>query len=246
MSVTDVDLVPVWAALMDISLALLPWKILWSVQLRTPEKIGVLCAMSLGLLAGATAIIRCLYVQQLTRQDISYDAKDSIIWSATESAATIVAACIPILRKLLKDKVSSAVAYVTGSGGISGKRSMGKSRSQTQRSQTASAANAFSRKHGGASFEMSSPSQPRRTFKGVDIMSRLSKSTTCPYGQIDEDNESNRSILRETSTTPAEGTEKDIVLMYQRPDQGAEPRASSSFELAIQRPATAVTIKDGK
>lgn len=35
---------------MDITLALLPWKILWNLQMRTPEKIGVIFAMSLGLL----------------------------------------------------------------------------------------------------------------------------------------------------------------------------------------------------
>lgn len=35
---------------MDISLALLPWKILWNLQMRTSEKIGVMLAMSLGLL----------------------------------------------------------------------------------------------------------------------------------------------------------------------------------------------------
>lgn len=41
---------PVWAALMDISLALLPWKILWGLSMRMTEKLGVCLAMSLGLL----------------------------------------------------------------------------------------------------------------------------------------------------------------------------------------------------
>jgi hypothetical protein len=35
---------------MDISLALLPWSIIWNVQMRIPEKIGVCLAMSLGIL----------------------------------------------------------------------------------------------------------------------------------------------------------------------------------------------------
>lgn len=35
---------------MDVSLALLPWKILWNVQMRTAEKIGIGLAMSLGVL----------------------------------------------------------------------------------------------------------------------------------------------------------------------------------------------------
>jgi hypothetical protein len=45
---TDLD--AVWSAMTDISFALLPWKILWSLQMRTAEKIGVGIAMSLGVL----------------------------------------------------------------------------------------------------------------------------------------------------------------------------------------------------
>jgi hypothetical protein len=40
----------VWSAIMDVCLAVLPWKILWSLQMRTAEKIGVGLAMSLGIL----------------------------------------------------------------------------------------------------------------------------------------------------------------------------------------------------
>jgi len=40
----------VWAAAMDISLALLPWRILWGLQMRMTEKVGVCVAMSLGIL----------------------------------------------------------------------------------------------------------------------------------------------------------------------------------------------------
>jgi hypothetical protein len=40
----------VWSALMDVCLALLPWKILWGLQMRTAEKVGVCIAMSLGIL----------------------------------------------------------------------------------------------------------------------------------------------------------------------------------------------------
>lgn len=40
----------VWSALIDFTLALLPWKLLWALQMRTAEKVGVMVAMSLGLL----------------------------------------------------------------------------------------------------------------------------------------------------------------------------------------------------
>jgi hypothetical protein len=35
---------------MDLCLALLPWQILWGLQMRAAEKIGVGIAMSLGIL----------------------------------------------------------------------------------------------------------------------------------------------------------------------------------------------------
>jgi hypothetical protein len=39
-----------WCAWIDFALALLPWKIIWHLQLRLREKIGVGIAMSLGVL----------------------------------------------------------------------------------------------------------------------------------------------------------------------------------------------------
>lgn len=35
---------------MDATLALLPWKIVWNLQMRTQEKWGVALAMSMGVL----------------------------------------------------------------------------------------------------------------------------------------------------------------------------------------------------
>lgn len=39
-----------WTAAMDFVLALIPWALLWNLQMKTTEKIGVGIAMSLGLL----------------------------------------------------------------------------------------------------------------------------------------------------------------------------------------------------
>lgn len=39
-----------WSAIMDISLAMIPWKIVWNLQMRSAEKIGLGVAMSLGVL----------------------------------------------------------------------------------------------------------------------------------------------------------------------------------------------------
>lgn len=58
-----------FCALVDFALALLPWKVLWGLQLMTKEKIGVGIAMSMGLLAGVCAIVKGVYIQQVTDID---------------------------------------------------------------------------------------------------------------------------------------------------------------------------------
>jgi len=35
---------------MDITLAMIPWKLIWGLQMRKKEKIGVAIAMSMGVL----------------------------------------------------------------------------------------------------------------------------------------------------------------------------------------------------
>lgn len=102
----------IWSAILDVSLALLPWKILWGLKMRFAEKIGVCIAMSMGILAGAAAIIRGHYIELLTTQDLSYDAYNSVIWSAAETALTIFATSMPVLRVFFKQAVNSAIETI--------------------------------------------------------------------------------------------------------------------------------------
>ena len=41
---------PAFSGTMDITLAILPWKIVWTVAINKREKIGALLAMSMGVL----------------------------------------------------------------------------------------------------------------------------------------------------------------------------------------------------
>jgi hypothetical protein len=41
---------PAYSGVMDIFLALLPWPIIWKLQMKRKEKIGVALAMSMGVL----------------------------------------------------------------------------------------------------------------------------------------------------------------------------------------------------
>ena len=54
---------------MDIVLALLPWKLVWPLNMRRKEKIGVIVAMSMGVFAGITAIIKVVQTPKLKGGD---------------------------------------------------------------------------------------------------------------------------------------------------------------------------------
>lgn len=53
------DEVVAYSGFMDIVLALLPWQVIWGLQLNFKEKIGVGIAMSMGMLAGIVAFVKC-------------------------------------------------------------------------------------------------------------------------------------------------------------------------------------------
>ncbi|CAK7216099.1 hypothetical protein SBRCBS47491_002717 [Sporothrix bragantina] len=91
-----------YSGAMDICLAVFPWKIIWGMSMNRKEKLGVLFAMSMGVFAGAASLIKVSKVSSLTNTDPSYTVQ-LVIWGVAESAITIIAASIPILRALLRD-----------------------------------------------------------------------------------------------------------------------------------------------
>jgi len=90
-----------YSALMDFILAALPWTFLWGLLLRKTEKIGISVAMSMGVVAGAVGIVKCVKLPNLGSGD-SYNETDLYIWDIIESTVTMIAACIPTLRVLLR------------------------------------------------------------------------------------------------------------------------------------------------
>lgn len=114
---------------MDVVLALLPWKVIWPLNMKRNEKIGVLIAMSMGLFAAATAFVKITQIPRMKSGDICkslfslrcprpswkpavtdsalVDGVVLVIWSAAESSVTIMAASVPVLRSLLKNSKST-------------------------------------------------------------------------------------------------------------------------------------------
>ncbi|KAK8064486.1 hypothetical protein PG994_007124 [Apiospora phragmitis] len=88
---------------MDVLLVLVPWVVITKTQMNSKEKLGVATCMSLGLLAGATAFIRCSKIPLLAKPDLSFEDGHLAIWTITEITTTIVAASIPVLRVFYRD-----------------------------------------------------------------------------------------------------------------------------------------------
>ena len=55
---------------MDLVLALLPWKLVWPLNMQRKEKIGAIVAMSMGVFAGITGIIKLSMTPRMKEGDV--------------------------------------------------------------------------------------------------------------------------------------------------------------------------------
>ncbi|KAJ4288799.1 hypothetical protein N0V88_007126 [Collariella sp. IMI 366227] len=99
-----------YSAWMDIVLAVLPWKFLWGLQMKRKEKVGVIVAMSLGIVAGITAMVKTAKLPTMLLRD-SAESLQIWYWGNAEVCFSIIAACIPMLRVLVRDVKSSSRGY---------------------------------------------------------------------------------------------------------------------------------------
>ncbi|KAF9876538.1 hypothetical protein CkaCkLH20_05946 [Colletotrichum karsti] len=106
--------VSVYSGLLDLALAAIPWMILMrptpaeessGLTLSKKEKIGVSVALSMGVLAGIAAFVKASYMRSVndTTGDFSHGGAQLAVWAAAETAITIMAATLPVLRVLLRD-----------------------------------------------------------------------------------------------------------------------------------------------
>ncbi|KAH6632708.1 hypothetical protein F5144DRAFT_260347 [Chaetomium tenue] len=95
-----------YSALMDFTLALLPWKFLWGLQMKRKEKVGAGLAMSMGIFAGATAAVKTSKIPRLLAPDFA-EGITLWIWGNAEVCSSIIAASIPMLRVLFRDAKTS-------------------------------------------------------------------------------------------------------------------------------------------
>lgn len=103
----------VFSGVMDVVLALLPWPIIWKLQMKRQEKIGVAVAMSMGIFAGTTAFVKAAKIQIIDLEDL-YSGVEGTLWGYIEGSFTITAASIPLLRVFIKNARSTGRYYTTG------------------------------------------------------------------------------------------------------------------------------------
>ncbi|KAK1756523.1 hypothetical protein QBC47DRAFT_451980 [Echria macrotheca] len=117
-----------YSAGMEFILALLPWRVIWKLQMKRKEKFGVAVAMSMGIFAASTAVVKTVEIPTLASPDFTFVSAPLVLWGAAESGVTIMAASIPVLRTLFRDlNTISRKYYVSES----------KSGTQTQSSRAA-------------------------------------------------------------------------------------------------------------
>jgi len=105
-----------YSAAMEFILALLPWKIIWNLQMKRKEKFGVALAMSMGIFGGATSVMKTISIPLLASADFTYASAPLVIWGAAESGVTIMAASIPVLRTLFRDLNTISRKYYNNTG----------------------------------------------------------------------------------------------------------------------------------
>ncbi|KAK4443002.1 hypothetical protein QBC34DRAFT_311816 [Podospora aff. communis PSN243] len=98
----------IYSAAMDVVLAFLPWKFIWSLQMGKKEKLGVVVAMSMGVFAGAAAAMKTVtFPTVISNPPVA--SMSLIVWGNAESSICIMAASIPILRALVREGFHAAV-----------------------------------------------------------------------------------------------------------------------------------------
>lgn len=58
-----------YSALMDLVLAFAPWFLIWNLRMKRREKFGIAIAMSMGIFAAITAVIKSIKLQALASSD---------------------------------------------------------------------------------------------------------------------------------------------------------------------------------
>ncbi|KAI5212403.1 hypothetical protein AUEXF2481DRAFT_254676 [Aureobasidium subglaciale EXF-2481] len=87
----------------DFACAVMPFVILWNLQMSKRLKFTVAAMLSLGFLASAATIVRIKYLDSyFATQDLAYKVSNVVLWSIIETGIAIIVGSIPSLKPLVK------------------------------------------------------------------------------------------------------------------------------------------------
>ncbi|MCJ1249123.1 hypothetical protein MMC30_006346 [Trapelia coarctata] len=90
-----------YSAFIDFSLALIPVTILWSLKVSPKKKLGLSLLLSLGVLAGITAVMKALQIPAYVDPvDITWTTFGFFAWASTEISLLIICGCVPAIKPL--------------------------------------------------------------------------------------------------------------------------------------------------
>ncbi|KAI0401337.1 hypothetical protein F4802DRAFT_601195 [Xylaria palmicola] len=98
--------VQIFSCCLDLYFTVLPWKIVRSLELKRFERIGLTIAMSFGALSLTCGLIRLSVLTRLASEPYDHQpfyAVGGYLFNFLEPGWSIIAACIPILRKVVLD-----------------------------------------------------------------------------------------------------------------------------------------------
>ncbi|KAK4033661.1 hypothetical protein C8A01DRAFT_19418 [Parachaetomium inaequale] len=116
-----------YSAAMDLVLTGFPSLVIWKLQMKRREKVGIIASMSLGVVAGVVGIYKSSTIPAVSRSvDFTHGTAIVLIWLVAEFVATVIACSIPFFRPLLRlvssvkrSKASSYAMSGMGKGGHS-------------------------------------------------------------------------------------------------------------------------------
>ncbi|KAJ5633369.1 hypothetical protein N7490_009708 [Penicillium lividum] len=117
-----IDTIPFYFCLAGISIGLdiviiaLPLPVLWRLQLRTKQKLLLICLFALGFFVTVIQVIRIFTIKALKTYT---DSKSIVIWSCVEVSLGVVVSCIPTYGPLFKSRASTDKSYQTPNTGRS-------------------------------------------------------------------------------------------------------------------------------
>ncbi|KAF5521748.1 hypothetical protein CGCA056_v007320 [Colletotrichum aenigma] len=92
----------VLSAFVDVYLALYPAVVLFRLQMAMKRKIALSCALGVGAVGGAVAIVKSIRLPQLREDDFTYLTSDLQIRTVVEGSTITIASTIPVLQPLLE------------------------------------------------------------------------------------------------------------------------------------------------